>query len=281
MKLHKRPHWSYSAINQYLRCPLQYYFERVLQIPRTSINSGLLLGSATHEALAFYHGQLKQGEAIDANAVHNVFLKHWQRREDAEYVDYKVSESKPELVDQGIALIDMYLAEPPPENILAVEQTLTVPIQNSDGNYLEKPLVAIVDLLSRTGDQLRITELKTAGRSYGEFEIESSLQATCYVTAIWQTLSEWASVEYVVMVKTKTPRTQRMLTSRTDEDLGRLGDLIENLDKAIQAEIFYPVESPLNCSTCSFRSECKLWKPTRDLKDRRTRIMDLVKINQC
>ena len=39
-----RKHWSYSAINQYLRCPLQYYFERVLRLPKPTVGSGLVLG---------------------------------------------------------------------------------------------------------------------------------------------------------------------------------------------------------------------------------------------
>lgn len=46
-----RPHWSYSQINQYLRCPLQYFFERVLKLERQSIPSNMALGSAVHEAL--------------------------------------------------------------------------------------------------------------------------------------------------------------------------------------------------------------------------------------
>ena len=31
-----RPHWSYSSLAQYLRCPLQYYFERVVHLERVT-----------------------------------------------------------------------------------------------------------------------------------------------------------------------------------------------------------------------------------------------------
>ena len=51
-----RPHWSYSQLNQYMRCPLQYYFERIVKLDRPFVPSGLLFGSAIHEALAeFLH----------------------------------------------------------------------------------------------------------------------------------------------------------------------------------------------------------------------------------
>ncbi len=51
----KRPHTSYSAVAQYQRCPLQYYFQRILKLPSDTVASGLVLGGAVHEALAEYH----------------------------------------------------------------------------------------------------------------------------------------------------------------------------------------------------------------------------------
>jgi CRISPR/Cas system-associated exonuclease Cas4 (RecB family) len=90
-------------------------------------------------------------------------------------------------------------------------------------------------------------------------ESETSLQPTCYVNAVRESYGHHATVEYTVLVKTKTPRVQRLTTVRTDEDLGRLGDIVENIERAIQAKIFYPVESPLNCSTCPFRQPCREW----------------------
>ena len=50
-----RPHWSFSSVSQYIRCPLQFYFERVQKLPRKSVSDAQLLGSALHSALAEYH----------------------------------------------------------------------------------------------------------------------------------------------------------------------------------------------------------------------------------
>lgn len=74
-----------------------------------------------------------------------------------------------------------------------------------------------------------------------------------------------AEVEYTVPVKTKTPKVQRLDAFRTEEDLGRLGDIIETVDRAVQDYVFYPVESPLNCSTCPFLRPCLEWgRPQRE-----------------
>ena len=153
----------------------------------------------------------------------------------------------------------MYLEEPPPENIIAVEQSFISPVRNSRGEYLETPIVAIADLITDDEHSLKVNEFKTSGRAYSQMEAETSLQPTCYVNAIQQAYDRPAEVEYTVLVKTKTPKVQRLDAFRTEEDLGRLGDIIETVERAVQNNVFYPVESPLNCSTCPFRRPCQEW----------------------
>ncbi len=254
-----RPHWSYSSINQYLRCPLQYYFQRILGLPSRSINSGLVLGSAVHAGLAAYHTQLKNQETIDSDAIRKVFRECWAEKEAKETVVYKVGDNRDDGIEQGIHLLELYLKEPPPEGIVAIEQRSLVPLYNSHGEYLETPLVAIVDLITKSEESLTVNEFKTSGRAYSSSDVESSLQPTCYVHAVRQTFGEDANVEYTVLVKTKTPKIQRIKTSRYAEDCGRLGDLVETIQRAVDFNVFYPVESPMNCSTCSYREPCREW----------------------
>jgi RecB family exonuclease len=69
-----RPHWSYSQISQYLRCPLQYYFQRILKLPEPWVSSNLVLGSAVHAALAEYHMGVEQRFMVplhNCSAVHS------------------------------------------------------------------------------------------------------------------------------------------------------------------------------------------------------------------
>ena len=261
MRKEPRPHWSFSAINQYLRCPLQYYFERVLKIPRTSVGSGLILGSAFHHAIAVYHGRLKIAKKVGWDDIQKAFLETWHLRETGETVEYKPKESRDDLIAKGLELLKLYLEEPPPTEIVSVEQRFLVPLQNSEGKYLETPLLAFVDLVTREDGILKVNEFKTSGRAYGNSEVEMSLQATCYVHAIRESCDEWSSVEFTVLVKTKTPKLQRLKTARNENDVSRMGDLVENVERAISNKIFYPVETPMNCSICSFRQQCREWKP--------------------
>ncbi|WLD13585.1 RecB family exonuclease [Planctellipticum variicoloris] len=259
-----RPHWSYSSISQYLRCPLQYYFQRVLGLPSRSIGSGLVLGSAVHAGLAEYHRRLKEHESIDSEAILKVFHECWGEKEAGETVVYRNGESREDNREQGIQLLKLYLDEPPPDGIIAVEQRVLVPLYNSRGEYLEIPLVAIADLITATEQDLTVREFKTSGRAYSAADVESSLQPTCYVHAVRETFGRDANVEYTVLVKTKTPKVQRLRTSRYSEDCGRLGDVVQTIQRAVDLGIFYPVESPMNCATCPYRQHCRAWgQPSR------------------
>lgn len=257
--MHHRPHWSYSAISQFLSCPLRFYFQRVIRLPQKSVGSSLVLGSSVHAALAEYHRTIQQDEPTDTAKLHAIISQTWTKRESETRISFRDGETQDELVAQGISLVELYLKESPPENIVAIEQEIIAPLHNSQGEYLETPLVAVADLITKGNEELTIREFKTSGRAYSEMEAETSLQPACYVNAVQETFGQPATVEYTVLVKTKTPKVQRLTTVRTDEDLSRLGDIVENIERAIQAQVFYPVETPLNCSTCPYRQPCREW----------------------
>jgi CRISPR/Cas system-associated exonuclease Cas4 (RecB family) len=254
-----RPHWSYSSISQYLACPLRFFFQRILGLPQTTVSSNLVLGSSVHHALAEYHRTIQRDEPTSVEALHRAFVSSWTRRETEVKVAYRDEGTRDNAIAQGISLIELYLQEPPPQEIIGIEQEIVSPLHNSQGEYLETPLVSVADLITEKDEVLTVHEYKTSGRAYSEMEAETSLQPTCYVNAVSETYGHLAKVEYTVLVKTKTPKVQHLATTRTEDDLGRLGDIVQNLERAVQAGIFYPVENPLNCSTCPYRKPCRQW----------------------
>lgn len=256
----QRPHWSYSQITQYLRCPLQYYFQRIRKLPEPWVSSSLVLGSAVHAALAEYHNRLLYRRECSGHDIQETFLGTWKGREEQRPIKYRRGEERTKAIDQGVALLEMYLNEPPPERIVGVEQEFTVPLHNSRGEILEKPLVAVLDLLCEDGDEFKVVEFKTSGRRFSEAEAATSLQVTCYLNAIREKYDRPASLHYKVLVKTKTPQIQDIKVERTPEDISRLGDLVEVVERAIAAKVFYPVENVMNCSTCPFREPCRQWQ---------------------
>lgn len=262
-----RPHWSYSSVSQYLKCPLQYYFERVVKLPRDTTTAAQVLGSAVHSALADYHRNLQAGEPVTAQQVHRAYLAAWDAQGDNGPIVGSGGKPVADSRDLGIALVDVYLKEPPPASIVAVEKPILAPIANSHGEYLERPILLVADLILRQDDSsLLVNEIKTAGRSFSESEVATSHQPTFYANALYEMTGEEPDVEYTVLVKTKLPKVQKVQAVRTTSDYQRLGDIIGAVERAVEARVFYPVESPLNCSGCPFYRPCREWKghPGRD-----------------
>jgi putative RecB family exonuclease len=262
-----RPHWSYSSVSQYLKCPLQFYFERVLKLPRRTVTDAQVLGSSVHSALAVYHRKLQSGEPVTSHQVHQAYLDAWDDEGRSGPIVGSGDKSLGDSRDLGLALVDVYLKEPPPETIIAVESPMLTSIANSHGEYLEKPLLIVADLVTRQEDSsLQITEIKTSGRAYSESEVATSLQPTFYANALYEISGEEPAIEFTVLVKTKVPKVQKIQAIRTAADFHRLGDLIGVVEMGVEAGVFYPVESPMNCSGCSFYRPCREWTgpQTRD-----------------
>lgn len=110
-----RPHWSFSALNQYLRCPLAYYFERVLKLPKRTISDALVLGSAVHSALALYHRRLQSGEVVTAESIQQAYLDAWDGQVGEGRVVASSDKTLGDSRDLGKALVEVYLKEPPPK----------------------------------------------------------------------------------------------------------------------------------------------------------------------
>lgn len=255
-----RPHWSHSSVSQYLKCPLQYYFERVVRLPRKGTTDAQILGSAVHSALATYHRTLQSGAIVTVESIRRAYLHAWDDQVEYGQVVSLGGKSLGASRDLGMTLVEVYLEQPPSGSIIAVETPMLAPIANSQGEYLEKPILVVADLVTRREDgTLKITEIKTSGRAYSESEVATSLQPTFYANALYETAWEEPAVEFTVLVKTKVPKAQVIQAIRTITDYHRLGDLIGVVEKAVEAGVFYPVESPLNCSGCPFYRPCREW----------------------
>ena len=255
-----RPHWSYSSVNQYLKCPLQYYYERVVKLPRKGVTDAQVLGTAVHSALATYHRKLQTRGAVTTESIRQAYLEAWDGQVDDGQVVTLGGRSLGDGRELGLTLVEVYLEQPPTGSIIAVESPMMAPIANSRGGYLEKPVLIVADLVTRQEDgTLKMTEIKTSGRAYSESEVATSLQPTFYANSLYEMAGEEPAVEFTVLVKTKIPKVQKIQAIRTISDYQRLGDLIGVVEKAVKSGVFYPVESPINCSGCPFYRPCRTW----------------------
>jgi len=117
----------------------------------------------------------KEGQRIQAN--------------EAPRVQYDEGDTLDSLVNEGRELVNVLVEnQRDDETILEIDMPFKVPLKNSRGETLEKPLVGEVDVVvTKPGDQrLVVRDLKTSKKRYAEEKLKHDLQPTAYLFALKQ-----------------------------------------------------------------------------------------------
>lgn len=101
---------------------------------------------------------------------------------------------------------------------------------------------------------------KTSARRWPKDQADRSLQPTVYLYAHRQLHpAEAPEFRFDVAVKNKTPIVERNVTRRNADDFQRLECLVENAERMIRHELFYPSDQSFACNGCPFREPCRAW----------------------
>ena len=103
-KLRESPHWSYSAFQTYLTCPLKYRFRYIDKVEPERTSSCFPFGRAFHAALS---ERARIGCDMSIREVVDVFEDYFKSETDAaENLVYKAGESYDYLIEPGIRMIE-------------------------------------------------------------------------------------------------------------------------------------------------------------------------------
>jgi len=255
-------HLSASQITKFLMCPLSYRFHYIDGIETGGKSSSFALGTAFHVAAEQFHRHLMNG-GVRAPKVYQDLLADSLAVEFGNFeVQVKDGEDRDSLTKEGGRLIDAYreYRTAQPATILTTEQRVERELANiRTGETLDLPFIAYLDLIEQNGDGLVVVDLKTAKRSYSQPDVDGNLQLTCYgLLTLLETGKPPSGLRIDAIVRNKTPKVQRLETSRTESDYVRFWTLARTVREAIEAGLFYP--SPgWSCPTCEFSEHCRRW----------------------
>jgi len=150
------PHLSASGVNQFIGCRLQWYYERILQLPKPFISPALVFGSLFHRLVA---ETLVVGRTPDLEAIR----AQWTQQLEHDTVRFDTKDDPAEYPALAQRMLDAYLAEVQHYQIECFEKAFLVDLG------LQAPLVGALDLIERTPDGgVLIVEIKTARASYSD-----------------------------------------------------------------------------------------------------------------
>jgi putative RecB family exonuclease len=254
-------HLSSSQIDQYLRCPLKYRYQRIDGIPPSFVSSALVFGGAIHAALEWMHGERLRGGNISLDTACRIFNADWYSQKMDLPIRFKESEEETELLAMGKEMLRQY-SSTKLSKVKGCEVPFTVPLVHPEtGEDLGVTLDGYIDTIEEDplgGDV--IVEYKTSGQVFSQNDIDVRLQLTAYSYA-YATLHRKLPKRFkvVTFLKYKKPRIHVLETTRTKEDHIGFFQVAKGVFDGVKAGVFPPHPSFL-CGNCEYQAICPLWQ---------------------
>jgi putative RecB family exonuclease len=253
-------HVSVSSLTCYLRCPRQYEYRYLSDVPPAYRAGALALGSAVHAALALFYGRLRQTNAEPSLAeVEREFNEAWAQEMDAPiplvFDDRTTATAAREM---GLALVRVFHEKSVrPRRVLGVEHRFSVHLVHPDtGVPVALPLVGFLDAMVDDGnDRVVLLEHKTAARRFSEDRLRYDVQATAYSLAAQQLGFGEVQVVFQLLLKTKQPDLALHSVQRFPKDHHDFITMIDGVLAAINVGAFYPVRD-WHCRSCAWAGPC-------------------------
>ena len=255
LELKKEPHWSYSALQCFLTCPMKYKFRYVDNAPVERTCSALPFGRAFHAVLSERARKGAFSKLEDAQDDFAVYFK--AETEVCENLCFKPGETYDSCLKKGFELLEVaYENWSDDYAVKSVAESFSVEVPG-----LQKPLIGEFDLIIEDGGDEAICDWKTSGSKWPTGKVDRDLQATVFCYAYKKLHGKSPLFRFDVYTKTKDPSLYQFYTVRTQDELDRFEFIAGQIEKAVNAELFFPNENIINCAECPYADRCK--KSTR------------------
>lgn len=272
----KGPHTSFSQLYTYLRCSMQYYYQRVKKAPDRS-SLALRLGSAGHAALEWNDKKkIKTGVDRPLSDLLDMFSDQY----DAETSELEPDELKPgedigktkDAAAQALVVYHKTIA--PKVRPIMVEKEFNLDIMPTDDyQYPLKIVNGRIDLITTDG----IWDRKWTSRMKSQSEVDSSYQLSLY--ELWyrmeyKEIPDKIGLQVFVPATTKNGANVKNLPRSPEERplkqrQARWRQLVHTMrtaQRGIDAGIFIPTNDPMKCANCAYRKVCQSSLAKSDLQ---------------
>jgi len=240
--------FSFSALEVYKTCPLQYKYQYVLKIP-TIPTAAESFGVSVHQTLQRFYQRYQNEKTIDFNTMLEIY------RQSFIPIGYSSPSHFKRMKKEGEKILKDFFERfhPPEGKILALEKNFKI--------KLEKEIVILgkIDRLDEKEDgKIEIIDYKT-GKMPEEKELKKSLQLSIYALAATDKGTFNKKLSDIILTFYFLNEGKKISFQKEKEDIKKLKEVIEDLVSQIRQEKFEP-NVGLWCDFCPFRIICEAWR---------------------
>ena len=240
--------FSFSALEVYKTCPLQYKYQYVLKVPTTP-TSAESFGISLHQTLQRFYQRYQSDKTIDFNTMLQIYQQSFIP------VGYSSPSHFKRMKKEGEKILkDFFKRFHPPEGkILALEKIFKIKLEK------EVTILGKIDRLDEREDgKVEIIDYKT-GRMPEEKELKKSLQLSIYALAATDKGTFNKKLSEIILTFYFLSEGKKISFQKEKEDIEKVKDVIKNLVDEIRQEKFEP-NVGLWCDFCPFRIICEAWR---------------------
>lgn len=239
---------SYTQIESYDRCPLQYKYQFVLKIPTTP-TSALSFGDTIHRTLQTFYQQFTINKQIGENDILNIYRKSWSP------LGYASAAHESRMKKEGEKILKNFLNKfhNPKIKVIDLEKFFKIKIDKD---------ISIVGKIDRVDDkgngEIEIIDYKT-GKKPDEKTLKKNFQLAIYAMAATDPGLYKKKVTDVHLSFYYLNDSEKVSVKKTAEDLTSVKKNIIEKVSQIRTSNFEPKVGPW-CDFCPFQMICEAWQ---------------------
>ncbi len=238
---------SYSQIETFKMCPLQYKYKYFLQIPVPTF-AAAAFGTSIHNVLKDFYQQVRDGITVSKDKLIGLLKKYWQK----EGYNSKAHEQRMYQRAEKILIEFFNKTYKKEDNPIALEQTFTLKISPS------LKVGGRIDRIDKLSDgKIEIIDYKT-GRLASKKEVDKDLQMTLYAMAATDPGLYNQKPENIILSFYFFETQEKISTQRVEDQIKQTKKEIVKKAEEIKESNFNPTPGPF-CDFCPFKIICPVW----------------------
>ena len=240
--------FSFSQLNSFKTCPLQYKYQYILKIPTTP-SAAESFGITIHQTLQKFYVEFLKNKKINQKDLLAIYEKTWIP------IGYVSLTHQTRMIEEGKKmLINFYKKFHSSDlKIIALEKLFKIKIA---GDIYLTGKIDRIDSLNK--NEIEIVDYKT-GKKPNERELSKSLQLTIYALAAndKNLFNKKLGDINLTFYYLQTP--EKIILKKNEGDLIKTKDEIMNMVEKIRKNDFL-ANPGKHCNFCSFKIICEAWQ---------------------